>query len=471
MISVTYLNEDQGFSTDFHPKKTFLRNPIVLIAVGLLILPKAAYSWGSNEGAGDDTHQRIARQAADLLDENIERYQSLQAANEILQWNMDRLEEGAVAPDFNTDTPYYIGADMLCMRVGRSCRATNLYSDHFYDADSREGLQLSSVLVYNSRLLPGALGDIPPENAESQTRRYIGIALATWQDAVREQQAGNTEKADSLFGEAVFWLGNASHYFSDIFEPHHAANYPWGPVNHSHSEFEELVDQYLDDFLPEGEVRPNGRNYRVTEDYPSITTLVTHYANQYATQAKSYLKDCIHGYFRGFPKAWKNAAAVMTRANRDVLSLLYFRFLSEVTGQSKQLDETNSVGQFNVEIQMGDGFIPKPRERHPSETISLRIDFIDGDSKTYVLDTNNFFRWYSFNTDATSSYFLEWDDEMPSPAEVERVTLLRDFDRSTTPWQLESLSIYIHGKRVLNAVGTMPLESGGEIVLPVDEGF
>lgn len=471
MELVSYQHETKKLKPKQFSSKPLSRIGLFLAALCVLSFPASTFAWGSSETLPDNTHRRIVRQAADLLDENIDRYGDLQAANDILQWHMDQLEEGGVAPDYNQDTPYYIGADLLCQRFGRDCRAGNLYSDHFYDGDSHEGLRLSSVMIYNSNFLAGPLGDLPPENAESQTRRYVGIALATWKDAVREQKMGNTEKADALFGEAVYWLGYASHYFSDLMEPHHAANYPWGPLNRSHSEFEHLVDEQLDEFLPEGEIRPNTWNYGETNQYASITILVTDYANTYSKKAKSYLKDCIHGYFRGFPRNWKNAAGIMTRASRDVLSLLYYRFLTEVTEFDNALDESVPVGEFNLEIEMGDGFTPIPKKRNPGEEISFRIDFSNGQSKTWPLDTRNFFRWYSFNTDSNSSYFLDWTENLPLPSEVKSVRLVRGQNAGDKPWEVEHLSLFIHGIRVLDENETSLLVSGGEILFPVDGGL
>ncbi|MCU0664010.1 MAG: zinc dependent phospholipase C family protein [Myxococcota bacterium] len=443
----------------------------LMVACLVFLFPTLAVAWGANSLGPDNTHKRIVRQAADLLEANIDRYVELQDASDILQRHLAQLEKGGVAPDSTKETPYYLGADLLCQRIKKSCRIQNLHSDHFYDPDTHEGLRLSSVVAYQSNVLLGPLGDLPPEHAESQARRYIGIALAKWKDGTRAEREGRPLEADALWAEAVYWLGYASHYFSDLSESHHAANYPWMPLNMSHSEFEILVDARLGEILPEEEIGPNDWDYTQTSQYPSLTTLVTGYANDSATLAKSLLRDCTHGAFQLLPKAWKKAASITARSAVERLSLLYFRFLVETTRDTASLDELEVIGPFNVEIEMGKGFTPRPKEPHPSEAIALAIDFIDGQSKTWTLDTSNFYRWYAFNSDVESSYFMNWTDELPHLSEVAAVRLVRGEGQSTDPWEVEHLSLYIHGIRVLDVDGTMPLHSGGEISLPVPEGF
>jgi phospholipase C/alpha-toxin len=455
----------------FQPSQMPVGSSTLAILLSMALLPSISLAWGADETMPDNTHRRLSRQAAQLLDENIDRHVELQGASQILQRHMEQLEEGAVAPDYDTQTPYYIGADLVCQRFGQSCRAQNLYNDHFYDADTHEGLRLSSVFIYDSNLFRGPLGDIPPENAESQTRRYLAVAAAKWKDASQAQENADLLEAEALYAEAVYWLGYASHFFSDIFEPHHAGNYPWGPINKSHSEFERLVDLSLDEFLPEEEIAPNDLDYTMAKDPESITAFVTEYANHWSAVAKSQLKHCVRGYFWGFPKQWKSAAQLMARANRDALSLLYFRFLSHVTESLPSLDDFENIGQFNLEIEMGAGFTPNPTEGRPGETVSFSVDFMDGQTKTWVLDTENFYRWYSFNTDAASSFFLDWDHTLPYPSEAVSLRLTRGLGRSSALWEVERLSLYIHGIRVLDVDNTITLAKGEEISIPLPQGL
>lgn len=463
------------------PLKPFLRIFLVLLVPITLCLPSGALGWKSTddpfgwkpaENQRESTHRRVVRQAAELLAVNLDKNSYLQDAAKILEQNMDELLEGSVAADFNPNTPYYMGADMLCKRFRGNCRVSGLFNDHFYDGDSHEGLNLCSVIKYESDIFKGPVGDTPPEHAESQTRRYAGIALATWKDAVLEKEIGNDEEADDLFAEAVYWLGYASHYLSDIFEPHHAANYPLGPLNHSHSEFEALVDKDLDEFLPEDEVTLRDMDYNSTFEYVTLSELITDQANTYASVAKSYLNDCVRKYFRRFPKSWRKAAAEMTRSNRDVLSRLYYRFLQEATLEDSSVDyDSLPVGQFNVEIQMGKGFVPIPRRKHPPEKIRFEIVFRNGQLAIWTLDTSNFYRWYAFNTDAQSSYFLDWGSDLPRPSEVSSIYLTRGAaDRGTT-WKIENLELFIHGIRVFQIESPMNLEKCGEISIPVENGL
>ncbi|MCU0694669.1 MAG: zinc dependent phospholipase C family protein [Polyangiaceae bacterium] len=425
-------------------------------------------AWSSKEKQADDTHRRLARLGAELLHENIGRYPKLREASETLQRHMDQLLDGGVTPDHTRDTPYYFGVDLFCKQHNWDCPVQQLFNDHFYDADTGQGLSLSTVWSFKRDVLLGPLGDVPPENAESQSRRFVGIALATWRDAEQARRAGNEAEAERSFADAAFQLGYASHYLADLFVPHHASNYPIRPLNYSHSQFEQLANENLDALLPNDEER-EVPDYASTEKY-SLPALVTKYAKSYSKLAKGYLDDCVHVTFRPMPESWRSAAQDMLRKNRDVLSLVYYRFLREaVSGPPSGAYAHLPVGQFNVEIAMGNGFTPKPRQSRPPEDVKLRVEFKDS-SSSWHLDTQNFYRWYSFGTNAQSSYFLDWPAGLPDPSQVTAICISRGTRAKAELWEINGLDMYIHGIRIASQLAPQKLAAGSQVCVSVETG-
>ena len=121
----------------------------ILFMLAIIYLPTMVLGWGSTLDQSDNTHKRIARQAAQLLAVNLEESSLLQEASQILLQHLDDLQEGSEAPDYNDQTPYYIGADMVCKQLGKNCQASGLYNDHFYDGDTHQGLNLSSLFTFS----------------------------------------------------------------------------------------------------------------------------------------------------------------------------------------------------------------------------------------------------------------------------------------------------------------------------------
>lgn len=374
--------------------------------------------------------------------------------------------ESTALPDFDHDSPY-----QLNIRIPYHTITQNLYNDHFYSTTTHQGLKLSEALIlggFNLSLLQ--LNDTPPENALSQSIRY-------YSRAVEEERTGSNKTA--------LYLGMASHYFSDIFQPHHSSNYPWGPLDKSHVEFEVGVDQHFNELITLPKVLETKVDYNWAQNSVTLFHLIKELINFYSPIAANYLLDIVEpiseenkrraeialpysleaaAYFltnrEVFPSKWKLPAQDMLMKNMQALTLIYYRFIKEVANykrptenyQDYPLDEIEleiqtSSQSDNIAYDDGHFFLElKEHLEYPdldaSYTASSRVIKLE-------LEKRNFYRRWSFFKKATSSFFLLIPvDQIPYSPKIYSICL-KTIDLQAK-WKITSLKIYAYGQLVFS---------------------
>lgn len=415
--------------------------------------------WSTVDKAVDDTHRRLASYGLAILKDDAANGRlalgdTMNMALGILAKNEPMLRAGALDADLDSTGPYYIGTVLLSATYGLPhVRLQNAFADHFFDINENKGLAVADILGFNKSIDPAWFADRAPDTAESQTRRYMLQAVQSWREG--------------RFDEAAYRLGYASHFLSDAHQPHHASNYPWSPLNSSHTDFEDAVNDDLDRLLASNPDKPI--KYTDATEHPYVDQFVTELVIEGALLARSRLDDCIHGYFHGLPAGWRHAARATLAANRDALSKLYYRFLLEVagpktTGRATVSPEPNTpstqiypIGKVMLITTMGsEGFAPSGKFSHP-DAATMTFTFKSGEKVDFTLETDNFWRWYAFNPGCVTA----WDFTFPADKShlmPEDVTAVEFSSHPGQNWSVRSKEIYIHGHRVFSRCETPLIE-------------
>ncbi|MBU3108406.1 phospholipase C [Clostridium gasigenes] len=360
-----------------------------------------AFAWSSNESPTQmDTHKMIEEQAFYSLKNDLIENDTMKLNLLKLEENLSQLKKGAVAPDFGS-----VGVD----------RDYGLYQDHFYDPDTGKNFTDNA----------GYLFPLITDTAESQTRNYIGQAVAKWKD-------GN-------FSEATFILGKSLHYFADINEPHHASNTTGGEGT-AHTKFENYAEQVKDKYkittlgynTSQGEYKP------LSDQYLYLSDFITAQCNTYGRAAKALAPRS------SLSSSWADwdyvADKTLTNAQKSTASVLY-RFLKEVSYPSTSSDMQLPIGKFHVVLGTANEF-----QAGTNDYIYFGMQLEDG--KTVEFECT--LAGDDFEQNFRTAYELNITDPTFDPQNVKKVWIRKAKFGAGDDWKVNDIEVYMKGIRVFN---------------------
>lgn len=348
-----------------------------------------------------NTHKMIAAQALISLinDFDVNESDAMKANLAKLDELAQTFKDGSIAPDYGT-----VGVD----------RDYSLYQDHFYDLDSDDNF---------TNYFPYSVIKVT-DTAESQARNYFGQAIAKW--------------CDGNYTDAVYDLGKAVHYMSDINEPHHAANVPAG-INSPHSPFEKLAEKVKYDYKIETlGCTTKGVDYAFGANKEYVTDFVTTLANECGRFAKDMYSS--HAKMSNTTEDWKYAIDNCIKRTQRAIAILIYRFLKEVTEKPVK-SKPQVISKFHAVINTAN-----EKYAGTDDYIYVGMEFNDGRIAEFNCDLlgNDFEQGYN------TSYQFCISDETFDINEVKRVFLRKDNLLLGDDWGVKSLAVYVKGKRIVN---------------------
>lgn len=326
-----------------------MRKSLIVIIISCLMGQIGLMSWDSVKNIEEmDTHKMIAEQGVYILQNDLSGDLSTEFMESLfkLKQNIIDLKKGSVWPDYNPDE-------------------YDMNQDHFYDPDT--GLNYS-------------LGYIP-DTAESQTRKHVAIAISKW-------KSGD-------YKAAAFELGTAIHFFSDLNEPHHAANQLGGKFT-AHTEFEHWVGSVKYEYKINTTGYATNQPFYINSvnNFRYISDFLTYQSNMGAYAAKSLVG------LAQMSSSWDDWRYVAKQRLADVqkaVALVYYRFLMEVIKEENSI-EPDSIGKFHVVFKVADEY-----EAGTNDDVYFGMELSDGRKVEFECNVpgNDFYRnlrWgYEFN--------------------------------------------------------------------------
>lgn len=354
-----------------------------------------SFAWDSREDVNTmDTHKTIATQALEMIRNDKCSDVNIKSNLDKLQEHLNSFKKGAVAPDFGD-----VGID----------RDYYLYQDHFYNPDT--GKNFTSSGLY-------PLYEIP-DTAESQTRNYVGQAIASWND-------GNYDKS-------AYLLGKAMHYFADLNEPHHASNLTGG-VGTAHTKFETFAEEQKNNY----KISSVGANSSVYTDNSELRfdKFLTAQSYNYAKIAKS--NSSLAGLSNSWDDWYKALDVTLKNGQKGCASVIY-RFLQEVT-YPKNTPVTAPIGNFHVVISVAD-----ETGAGTDDYMYFGMKLKDGRTVEFNCDLPG----NDFERNTTSSFEFEIKDATFNPSDITNV-YLRKQKYVGDDIKLRNFQVYMQTKRVVN---------------------
>lgn len=334
-----------------------------------LITVSLVLGWGGEAGGATETsHQELAEQGLLLLCTQLstadQQNSALMSALDEMQQHTDDLRRGSIAPDFE---------------MSRYA----LFQDHFYNP------WLGMNFSYETGSELGVL-DFINNNAENSARQYLGTALYEW-------RKGNKSSA-------MYLLGCAVHYFSDMQHPHHAANALGATREYQtkHSAYESWTDDRIQNYLLDSmDFTTDNLYFQTVLTLPYIADIV----RMEVERRGRYAHDYYHRIFDPNNSGTWNQTALYTAANvQESLALLYYRFAHEI---AKGESVTTNTTTFNVRIKTRSGYFWDTYGT--DNTVLFGIEFTDGRWVEHTCDKSNYNDhekgdndWYSFTVEGVN---------------------------------------------------------------------
>lgn len=258
----------------------------------LITQPAPVTAWDSQELAdGESTHTMIVEQGFKILMNDLSTEDRNDAAlmsvlNTINTYLYD-LKNGSVEPDFGDQNHF-------------------LYQDHFYDPHTR-----TNFTIYHD--LDTGILDYQYFTAEMRTRQYMGEALYHW-------RAGDQQTA-------VYRFGLGLHYYSDMNQPHHAANAISGPISEPHTQHSGF-EGWVEDQVQNGAYRLTTMGVTTADRYYQDALVYTHpteFANVAADRLTRISRSIYHDIFNiDDQSTWQtNVDISLPMAQQEVARLIY----------------------------------------------------------------------------------------------------------------------------------------------------
>lgn len=369
-----------------------------LLTSSLVLGPAVkTYAWDSRQSPDTmDTHKTISVQALKIIENDNKDEKHIQDNLQILYNNLREFKRGAVAPDFGA-----LGTD----------RDYLLYQDHFFDPNT--GKNFTSYSPYPFSAIP--------DTAESQSRNYVGQAVARWKDGE--------------YAEATYLLGKATHYFADLNEPHHASNITGG-AGTAHTKFETFAEEVKDNYKLEtlGDSIIKDECHGLS--HKSLADFITTQSYKYAKKANILSeKTTLSNSWDDWHFAVKES---LENSQRGVATIIY-RFLQEVNNSSI-VDTSAPIGKFHVVINTAD-----EKNAGTDDYVYFGIQLKSGKEVEFKCDLpgDDFVRNY------TTAYEFEITDADFKFSDISKVWV-RKQTYAGDDWKLKNVELYIQGQRVLN---------------------
>lgn len=363
----------------------------------VMLLPASkVFAWGSNESDELDTHKMIMQQGLVTLQNDFVESEnaSLQSNLNILSQKMNTLKKGSVYPDFDSN-------------------GYKLYQDHFYDPYTKENYTREwwSPSPYI------------PENAETQTRRYMNEAVYLWKQ-------GNHESA-------AFKIGCAMHYFADVSNPHHASNIIASPTS-AHAPFETYVDDNVNKFMINGSGYTTSSNFYKQGLDQSFDKIITSLVDEHAFRAYPYGEKLTLTN----KSEWFSIAKDRTADGQRGVARVLYAFLNEVSEENTPVNPELPIGKFNIVIGTDD-----VKFAGTDDYVYFGMELNNG----RVIEFNCDLPGNDFERNTTWSYEFEINDTTVNPKEVKRVWLRKKnyIPFGGDDWKVKDLAVYMKGKNVL----------------------
>lgn len=371
-----------------------IRVTLLSLFLALSFARTSAYAWDSREDVNTmDTHKTIAVQALEMIKNDMST--DIKLLNNLykIQENIQSFKKGAVAPDFGD-----VGID----------RDYYLYQDHFYDPDT--GKNFTANGLYPSYEIP--------DTGESQTRNYIGQAIANWKD-------GN-------YSRSCYLLGKAMHYFGDMNEPHHASNLTGGPGT-AHTKFETYAEEEKNKYI----LNSVGKNNIIYTENNNLRldTYLTTQANKYGKMAKN--ASSLAGLSNTWDQ-WNEALDItLKNAQKGCASVIY-RFLQEVT-YPNNIPLTSPIGKLHVILTVADEY-----NAGTDDYIYIGFQLKNGRQIEFNCDLPG----DDFTRNSTGCYQFNIDDSNINPKDINKV-YIKKHNYLSDDVKFKNIEVYMQCKRVL----------------------
>lgn len=330
----------------------------------------SSYAWDSKEYSdGLSTHSLIVEQGLNIMKSDLPSDYGSSAFNVTLsefEKHIEKLKEGSVAPDFGEKN--YV-----------------LYQDHFYDPDTR-----TNFTIRKDGIVIGL--DYVYETALSRFQQYYGEALYKWRQG--------------SYSDAVYKLGIAFHYLSDICTPHHSNNYGLGGIDEpttKHSTFETQVENNKENFRISSLGSFN--KYEAILQEQCIPDMIQTIAHDYARQSKPYFGVLLSDYNNNFNTV---ASETMTLAQESAARFI-FRFIVDVANATSASGNENC--SITVRIRTKDVWLAGT-----DDYVYFGMELKDGRISEHLLDKSGY---NDFERDDDDSYTVSLPAS--SGAEINRV--------------------------------------------------
>lgn len=368
-----------------------------ILVIGGISIGKPAYAWDSNEDVNImDTHKSISVQAVKIIKNDMNTDTSIMQNLAILEKNLNSYKKGAVAPDFGQT-----GVDKDYAQ----------YQDHFFNPYTGKNFTYESWWY---------LAEKVDDTAESQTRNYVAQAVGKWKD-------GN-------YAEASYLLGKATHYFTDLNEPHHASNLTALDPTSYHSQFEKYVETIKNKFLLDT-IGEDKSEYNAFSD-KNLADFLTNQSYKYAKLAYALSPKVVAS---STWDDWNEASELsLKNAQRSTATVIY-RFLKEVTYGGQPI--TSPIGKFHVVIKTSN-----ETNAGTDDYVYFGMELNNGMKKEFYCNLPG----NDFATGTVGSYEFEITDPSFDPAQVKNVWLRKAAFNVRDDWKPETLDVYMQGNRVLN---------------------
>lgn len=374
-----------------------------LLTALLLVNSSCLFGWGGKHSPVRGAHPFIVEQAVEILRNDLAAGESRELLEvfESLALHVNDLRDGSIAPDYQNDP----AVGFRYWHRGRS--NFDLFQDHFYDPTVWANF---TILTEGTATLLHFVN----ETAELRVRENISRALYLW-------RRGNRS-------EAVFYLGVGLHYFSDLSQPHHAANKIGGPLDEQltkHSAFERYVDGIINERRAPNYERfllatAGGASYRESLSYNYLADFLRNHSHQAALVAnKSYHQELAPFLEPDNNAKWTEVAIKNLHQVQAGAAVVIYRFLREAVKENTLITEP-----VNLSVRV------KTREESwfwtygygTDDDVYFGVELKDGRSKEWRLGYANYDDFANGDND---TYYLTLDGDYACRAEDLRKAWIR----------------------------------------------
>ena len=347
-----------------------------------------AYAWdGKIDGTG--THSMIVTQAIKVLENDLSNNEPeiIRKNLNILKSNLHEFQLGSTYPDYDPNE-------------------YDLYQDHFWDPDTENNFTKDNkwYLAYSI-----------PDTGESQLRKCSALARNEW-------KKGNYKKA-------VFYLGEAMHYFGDIDTPYHPSNVT-AVDSLGHVKFETFAEERKENYKIETSgSKTNEEFYQSIIKDKDFNGWSKEYCRGFAKKAKSLYYS--HANMSCSWDDWDYAAKITLSNTQKGTAGYIYRFLHDVTFNSDSIDK--NLSELVVMIKTAN-----EKDAGTDDYIYFGIETKDGSKQEWQLDNPG----DDFAKGAEDTYTLKIKDKNIKYNDINKMWVRKSkFTKITDQWKPEYIKV------------------------------